>query len=127
MTSYLLDSDILMDFFKKKEEAVDLITKLIDKGNLFTSILSVAELRAGWSKKQAEFFLQRFYNLVEIKNITKEIAELAGKFRWEYKERGITLPTIDTLIAATAITEDCQLVTRNKKDFPMPQLKLYPI
>ena len=75
MTSYLLDSDILMDFFKKKEEAVDLITKLIDKGNLFTSILSVAELRAGWSKKQAEFFLQRFYNLVEIKNITKEIAE----------------------------------------------------
>ena len=127
MTSYLLDSDILMDFFKKKEEAVDLITKLIDKGNLFTSILSVAELRAGWSKKQAEFFLQRFYNLVEIKNITKEIAELAGKFRWEYKERDITLPTIDTLIAATAITEDCQLVTRNKKDFPMPQLKLYPI
>lgn len=127
MISYLLDSDILMDFFKKKEEAVDLITKLVEKGKLATSILSVTELRAGWSKEQAKFFLQRFYKLVEIKNITKEIAELAGELRWEYKSHGISLPTIDTLIAATAIVEDYQLVTRNKKDFPIPQLKLYPL
>lgn len=125
MTSYLLDSDILMDFFKKKEEAVDLITKLVEKGNLSTSILSVTELRAGWSKEQAKFFLQRFYDLVEIKSITKEIAELAGRLRWEYKTEGVSLPTIDTIIAATAIVEDCQLVTRNKKDFPMSQLKLH--
>jgi len=127
MTSYLLDSDILMDFFKQKEEAVDLITKLVEKGNLLTSILSVTEIRAGWSKEQAKFFLQRFYNLIEIKNITIEIAELAGQLRWEYKKKGITLPAIDTLIAATAIIEQCQLVTRNKKDFSMPQLKLYPL
>ena len=122
-----MDSDILMDFFKKKEEAVNLITKLIEKGNLAVSILSVTELRAGWSKEQAKFFLQRLYKLVEIKNITKEIAELAGEFRWEYKTKGITLPAIDTLIAATAIVEDYRLVTRNKKDYPMPQLKLYPL
>jgi predicted nucleic acid-binding protein len=127
MTSYLLDSDILMDFFKKKEKAVNLIMKLVDEGNLATSILSITELRAGWNKDQAKFFLQRFYKLVEIKNVTKETAELAGKFRWEYKKKGITLPAIDVLIAATAIIEDCQLVTRNKKDYPMPELKLYPI
>lgn len=127
MSSYLLDSDILMDFFKKKEEAIDLITKLIEKGNLSTSILTITELRAGWSKDQAKFFLQRFYKLVEIKNISIEIAELAGEFRWKYKSKGISLPTIDTLIASTAIIEDCQLVTRNKKDYPMPELKLYSI
>lgn len=127
MMSYLLDSDILIDFFKKREEAVDLISKLDKEGSLTSSILSVAELRAGWSNKQAKFFLPRFYKFVSIKNITKEIAELAGEFRWEYKTKGISLPTIDTLIAATAIVEDCQLVTRNRKDFPMPQLKLYPL
>lgn len=127
MTSYLLDSDILMDFFKKKKEVINLIGKIGKKGQLKASILSVTELRSGWSYDQAEFFLPRFYKLFSIENITKEIAELAGKFRWEYKKKGITLPTIDTLIAATAIVENCQLVTNNKKDFPMKELKLYSL
>ena len=127
MISYLLDSDILMDFFKKKSEAVVLISNLASEGNLAMSILSVAELRAGWNPRETKSLLPRFYELIDIKNITKEIAELAGKFRWEYKTQGISLPTIDTLIAATAIIEDYQLVTRNKKDFPMPQLKLYAL
>lgn len=125
MNEYLLDSDVLMDFFKKKKEAVNLISKIAKKGKLATSILSVTELRAGWSHEQSKFFLPRFYKLLIIKNITKEIAELAGEFRWKYKAKGINLPAIDTLIAATAVIENCQLVTNNKKDFPMPQLNLY--
>ena len=59
--------------------------------------------------------------------VSRNIAELAGKFLKDYKAKGISLPTIDTLIASTAIIEDCQVVTGNKKDFPMPQLKLYPL
>ncbi len=124
---YLLDSDILMDFFKKKEESVSLMAKLINKGELSTSILSVTELRAGWNKEQAKFFLQRLYQLIGIENVTKEVAELAGEFRFEYKSKGIILPAIDSLIAATAILGNFQLVTRNKKDFPMKRLKLYPL
>ena len=125
MSNYLLDSDILMDFFKKKRDAVELISALIKKGNLSTSILSVVELRSGWNPKQAKIFLSRLYDTIEIKNITIQIAELAGEFRWEYRMKGISLPTIDTLIASTAIVENLQLVTRNKKDYPMPELKLY--
>ncbi len=127
MISYLLDSDVLMDFFKKKKESVRIINNISKKGKLTASILSVTELRAGWSQEQCQFFLPRFYKFISIKYITKEIAELAGKFRWEYKKKGITLSAIDTLIAATAIVEDCHLVTRNKKDFPMKNLKLYPL
>lgn len=127
MKQFLLDSDILMDFFKKRDYAVSLLDKLRKEGALATSILTITELRAGWNNEHAAYFLPRLYRFVIIQGIHSEIAELAGKFRWEYKLKGISLPTVDTLIAATAILEKCQLVTRNKKDFPMEELKFYQI
>lgn len=127
MTTYFLDSDILMDFFKKKKEAVDLIIELGKKGELEISTLSITELRSGWTPKQAEFFLPRLYKLIYIQEITREIAELAGKFRQEFKLKGIPLPVVDTLIASTAIVAGSQLVTRNKKDFPMPEVNFYKL
>lgn len=125
MRQYLIDSDVLMDFFKKKDYAVDLIEKLVMEDSLAISILSITELRAGWNNEQTKYFVPRLYELMEIKNLNQRIAELAGQFRWQYKAKGISLPTVDVLIAATAILEKCQLVTRNKKDFPMPELKFY--
>lgn len=127
MRQYLIDSDVLMDFFKKKDYAVALIEKLVGQGSLAASILSITELRAGWNDEQTKYFLPRLYEILVIKNLNQKIAELAGQFRWEYKVKGTSLPTVDTLIAATAILEKCQLVTRNKKDFPMPEVKFYPL
>lgn len=126
MKQYLIDSDVLMDFFKKQDYAVTLIEKLISQGYIVASILSITELRAGWNKEQTEHFMPRLYDLLAIKNLNQKIAELAGKFRWEHKTKGISLPTVDSLIAATAILEKCQLVTRNKKDYPMKEIKFYP-
>lgn len=39
--------------------------------------------------------------------------------------KGNKLPTIDALIAATAMVNGFHLVTRNTKHFPMPDLNLY--
>jgi len=125
MNRYLLDSDVLMDFFKKRPESISLVTNLSKEGILSASILSITELRAGWTKEQAKFFLPRFYRLLRIEKLNLEIAEAAGKFRQEYKLKGVALPTIDTLIAATCAINGYILVTRNKKDFPMPEIKLY--
>lgn len=122
----LLDSDILIDFFKKKERATKLVNSFLQEGNVATSALSVAELRIGWSDEEAAFYLPRFYKLFQIEPVTKEIAEVAGKLRRDSQRAGRTLPTIDTLIAATAIHLDATLVTNNIKDFPIPNLKLAP-
>lgn len=128
MTKYLLDSDILMDFFKQKGYAVETLDRLLVSGTLYISILSVTELRTGWMSEQARRFLLKLYDLVKVINLNKKIVELAGKFRQEFKNtKGILLPVIDTLIAATAILEKCQLVTRNKKDYPMPEIKFYEV
>lgn len=127
MTKYLFDSDVLMDFFKKKDYAVSLVIKLTSKGKLVVSILSIAELTSGWSQEQVKNLLPSVYDLMEVLNINLSIAELAGKYRKGYGEKGVMLPLVDALIGATAILENCQLVTRNKKDYPMSEIRLYQI
>lgn len=124
---FLVDTDEWISFLNKRENAIDLILKLKEQGKIFSSILTITELRAGWTDKMSDHFLPIFYAHTRIIDVSQKIAELAGKFLKDYKTRGISLPTVDTLIASTAIIEDCQMVTGNKKDFPMRQLKLYPL
>jgi len=57
--------------------------------------------------------------------VSREIAEQAGIWRQEYKTKGVTLGTVDTVIAATAYLNDYPLLTNNVKDYPMPELTLY--
>lgn len=127
MIDYLIDSDVLIDFFKKRSYAIETISFLVKQRKLIASVLSIAELRAGWTENQAGFFLPRLYKLVEIKGVSKEVAEMAGEIRRKYKKRGITLPTIDTIIGATCILEDSYLVTRNKRHYPMRQIRFYDL
>lgn len=124
---FLVDTDKWISFLNKRENAIDLILKLKKQGEIFSSILTITELRAGWNDKMADHFLPIFYAHTKIMDVSQKIAELAGKFLKDYKSRGISLPTVDTLIASTAIIEDCQMVTGNRKDYPMRQLKLYSL
>ena len=52
-------------------------------------------------------------------------ARLAGKFKCDWSRKGRTLALVDTIVAAVAIENQCQLFTDNHKDFPMLELSLY--
>src|SRR5947207_15119978 len=98
MKTYLLDSDVLIDFFKQKKETVLLVEQLGKEGELALSILSVAELRTGWTDEQADVYLPQLYNLAMIIPIAAvDIPEWAGQWREKYRKQGITLATIDAL------------------------------
>src|SRR6266705_1658302 len=127
--TYLIDTDVMVDFFKHKDPHKDpakgLIEKLSQNTTLTLSTLTITELRSGWTSAQADFLLPRLYALCAVVPVTKEIAEQAGKWRQEYKSKGVSIGTPDTVIAATAYLHNYPLLTNNTKDYPMPELTLY--
>ena len=59
--------------------------------------------------------------------MTWEIAKYAGALYREWRQKGLTLALPDLTIAAVAISYGLQLATDNPKDFPMRELRLYPL
>lgn len=125
--TYLLDSSVLIRFFQGKEDARGIVTQLEPKGQLVVSSLTVSELRTGWTDEQTSHLLPYLYKLVVVQDVTKEIAELSGKLRHDYRPKGKTLHTVDTVIAATSIVKDCYLVTFDKDFYPISEVNLLPI
>jgi predicted nucleic acid-binding protein len=123
--TYLIDTDVMIDFFKHRDPAKGLLEKLSQNATLVLSTLTITELRSGWTSKEADYLLPRLYALCAVVPVTKEIAEQAGKWRQEYKSKGRSLGTPDTVIAATAYLNNYPLLTNNAKDYPMPELTLY--
>jgi predicted nucleic acid-binding protein len=124
--TYLVDSDVLIEFFNKTNPGEAVVKEMLGSGhNVAISVLSVTEICAGWLDKERTTYLPILYELFNIEPITSEVAELAGTLRHDYMEKhNRKLKTIDTLIAATAIHNNYRLATKNVKDYPMPELKL---
>ncbi len=122
--TYLIDTDVMVDFFKHKDPAKGLIEKLSKTSTVALSALTITELRSGWTTEQAAFCIPRLYALCTVVPVTKEIAEQAGAWRQEYKGKGRSLGTPDTVIAATASLNHYPLLTNNTKDYPMQELTL---
>jgi len=118
---FLVDSDIIIWYLKGRDKEVQLLEELSEKGELFTSVVTIAEIRAGLTKDAKKIILE-LKNIFKPLNISEEIAELTGEFKQKYK-----LDIADMFIAATAVINKLTLVTYNKKHFSMPQIKLYSV
>ena len=119
MDKYLVDSDVIIWFLKSREKEVRLVENLSKIGNLYCSVITIAEVRAGLTK-QPEKVVKQLKNIFFPLYATFEIAEKAGAFKQKYR-----LDIADMLIAATAANLRLTLVTYNKKHFPMQEVKLY--
>ena len=112
----LLDTDVLIDFFRGHKKAVILINTY--KARIILSSIVVAELYAGVKGDVEEAALQDFISLFHVVPVTVEIARTAGLYKRDFgKSYGVGLA--DAILAATAKAQNAELKTLNIKHYPM--------
>jgi len=128
MSGFLLDTNCVSELVRiKPEPRVLYWVGAADEMLLHLSVLTFGEIRKGATllpasgkRTQLERWLEvdlpvRFAN--RLLPINGEIAEIWGAMAGKAQLKGITLPIIDGLMAATAKHHDLTVVTRNVKDF----------
>jgi hypothetical protein len=123
MYPVLVDTDIAIDYLRGYQYAKKLVEPLWESNSAYLSVLSVYELWAGMRENEKENTLN-FIKVCKIENITPEIAFKAGDLFKQYRTKGITLTSIDCLIAATALVKNFKIATRNVKHYPKRELLL---
>ena len=123
MYPVLVDTDVAIDYLRGYQYAKRLVEPLWESDRAYLSVLSVYELWAGMRENEKENTLN-FIKVCKTENVTPEIAFKAGELFRQYRTRGITLTSIDCLIAATALVRNLKIATRNVKHYPKKELLL---
>ncbi|TGM88989.1 type II toxin-antitoxin system tRNA(fMet)-specific endonuclease VapC [Leptospira licerasiae] len=118
---YLLDTNICIFLIKKKNQMVlDKLKKNLNKG-LFISSLTLAELEFGIEnseyKEKNRVSLIEFLSIFDILPFEQSDAQAFGIIKADLKKSGNLISSIDTLLAAQALSRDLVFVTNNTKEF----------
>ncbi len=112
---YVIDSDVLIDAIRFHPPALDFLDGL-SKGQRSIAIITQFELLKGCTNKEQEARLNRFLRHFGVLHITSSVEKTAIElFRVKRWSHGIGIA--DSFIAATALVNKCQLVTRNVKHY----------
>ena len=127
MTTYLLDTSVIIDVLNGKRDRDQLLKGLLSQGDMLACCaVNVTEVYAGMRPKE-ESKTEALLQSLEYYQISWDVAKLAGLLKRDYSKKGQTLSLSDTTIAAVALEYNLTLITDNIKHYPMPQLKLYPL
>jgi predicted nucleic acid-binding protein len=112
----LLDTDVLVDFFRGHSKAVAFVNA--HSARIILSSIVVAELYAGVKGDAEQVALEDFVSLFRVVPVTAEIAKAGGLYKRDYgKSHGVGIA--DAILAATAEAENAELKTLNTKHYPM--------
>ena len=127
MAKFLLDSDILIWLLRGRAETVRLADRLHGETHvaLACSALSVLEVwtgvRAG-EERRTEALMES----LQVVPVDASIARRAAGLLVSRKRQRDPREWIDVLIAATCLELHLTLVTYNLRDYPYPDISLYP-
>ncbi|MDP2041377.1 MAG: type II toxin-antitoxin system VapC family toxin [Algoriphagus sp.] len=113
MGGYLIDSNIISDYFSENltQDFLDFLDPIFEKSPCL-SIISQIELLSWKADQSIESLIQEFISDSRVFELSQEIISTCIAIRRNY-----SIKTPDAIIAATAIVEDLVLITKNIRDF----------
>jgi predicted nucleic acid-binding protein len=130
MSSYLLDTDWIVDVLNGQEQAIQTLLELAPAG-LAVSIITYGELYEGAAFANdptpalagLRSFLKEKAILPLTQPIMERFAHIRGSLPRHIRQQ---IGDLDILIAATCLEHNLTLLTRNRKDFQqIPHFTLY--
>jgi predicted nucleic acid-binding protein len=123
VTGYLLDTNVISETRKlRADHGVITLLSAADATKLFLSVLTLGELRKGVAAKRradpvAADALAAWVDGIETTFADHVLpVDVATARHWGELSASWSIPVIDTLIAATAISHGLTLVTRDARD-----------
>ena len=120
MTNTLIDSSAWIASFKKDgfESIKSKVTTAIANGQARITQIIILELLQGTKTAKEKSKLRELLQSIDILELDNKVWERAYNLSFHLRRKGVTIPTIDTIIASIAIENDCVLLHYDRH-FPM--------
>ena len=127
-TRVLVDTSIIIDFFRKKKKSKSILWKVKDSSKCSMSSITLFELLSGAKNEQHFEDIKIISNWIETIYLDDEIAKLSAMIYRDLKKGNQLIEFRDIFIAATAQHHQFSLATLNVKHFDRIQgLLLYDV
>lgn len=123
-----VDTDICLDFLRKKEPGLSLLTKLIDHYEPCITAMTVFELYFGQEKMSKKVSIDGFIVQFVFLPFDLKAAKVSAEIQASLDKEGKSIGLPDTFIAGICIANNIPLLTLNARHFSrVTELKLLSI
>ena len=121
--SCLVDTDVAIDFLRRREYAQKLLKSWAEEGLMAISTLTHLEIYQGMKTGEEELTNAFLDGLISVA-VDIPIARRAGTMLRGLRSKGMTIGIADAIIAATALQFGAPLLTNNVEHYPFSNLKV---
>lgn len=123
---FVPDTNIIIQAFLGNEPYASWLVENIKERKMLLSAVVLAELLSGATKDE-ENSITKMLNIMEVLSVDKKVAQIGGEYRRKFNKKTKKVWLMDCLIAATCKVNNATLVTHDKKDYPMKDIKILSI
>lgn len=113
----LLDSSVIIDFFRKRDKTASTLFGLIDQASLYVSVLTVFEVRVGVKSGRQQRDYDLLMQRIEVLPLDEACMDHAVDIYRDLKSQNALIGLADLLIAASALRYGLPVATLNRKHF----------
>lgn len=112
----VLDTSVLIDYFKGNNKSFD----IIENSDVVTTVITYHEILSGIKHKKAkkeEIFYRRFFSDIKVLDLDMKASEESSEIMARLLNIGKVVNTLDVLIAGIAVTNGADKIVSRDKDF----------